>query len=174
MNKKAMLIYKEYAEFLRYSPLSVSEEENIIRIKRSLCERFGRNYSKNYGWASEAISIDNPNFSDIEKSVGLNHLRPYYKLASHNVHSNPKRVLFKLGLFPLVHDILLAGPSNYGLTDPAHSMAISLTQITSSLLTLKPNINGILVLHSLLKIEQEIDDEFLKVQKEIKDFENGK
>jgi len=168
---KAMLIHKEYAEFLGYSPLSVSESENIIRIKRSLCERFGRNYSNNYGWASEALAKDNPNFSDIEKSVGLNHLRPFYKLASHHVHSNPKGVLFKLGLFPLKHDILLVGPSNYGLTDPAHGMAISLTQITVSLLTLKPNINGILALQTLLKLEQEIGDEFLKVQKEIEHFE---
>ena len=168
---KAMLIYKEYAEFLGYQPLSASEEENTRRTKRSLCERFGRKYSNNYGWASEALTKDNPNFSDIEKSVGLNHLRPFYKLASHHVHSNPKGILFKLGLFPLKHDVLLVGPSNYGLTDPAHGMAISLTQITASLLTLKTNINGILVLQTLLKLEQKIGDEFLKVQREIENFE---
>ena len=168
---KEMLVYKEYAEFLGYPALSTMEEENIIQIKRSLCERFGRNYYNNYGWASETLSTDNPNFSDIEKSIDLNHLRPYYKLASHHVHCNSKGVLFKLGLFPLQHDILLIGPSNYGLTDPAHGMAISLTQITASLLTLKPNINGILVLQTLLKLEQEIGEEFLRVQKEIEDFE---
>jgi hypothetical protein len=43
----------------------------------------------------------------------LDYLRPYYKLASHNVHAQPKGILFKLGLVQN-QDILLAGPSNYG------------------------------------------------------------
>ena len=46
------------------------------------------------------LSKQDLNFSDIERAVRLDHLRPYYKLASHNVHANPKGMLFRLGLYP--------------------------------------------------------------------------
>ncbi|MES0397959.1 MAG: DUF5677 domain-containing protein [Syntrophobacteria bacterium] len=110
------------------------EEFDWVKENRDhLIDRFGKSYKNNYGWASSILQKDNPTFRDIEESVKLDYLRPFYKLASHNVHANPKGVYFKLGLYPNSQDILLAGPSNTGLADPAHNMAISLTQITITL-----------------------------------------
>lgn len=61
------------------------------------------------------------------------------KLASHNIHANPRGILFKLGLMSCEEDILLAGPSNAGLADRAQGCALSLSQITVALLTIRPN-----------------------------------
>ena len=84
------------------------------------------------------IIKDSP-FADIEKASGLDHLRPYYKMASHNVHANPRGISFHLGLSD-GSDILLAGPSSYGLTDPAHGAAMSVHQATIPMLSLVTNV----------------------------------
>jgi hypothetical protein len=43
--------------------------------------------------------------------------------------TNPEGVFFKLGLIG-ESEVLLAGPSNAGLTDPGHASALSLMQIS--------------------------------------------
>jgi hypothetical protein len=73
--------------------------------------------------------------------------------------------MFKIGLLPSPQEILLAGPTNSGFTDPAQSTAISLGLITITLATMKPTIDNLVLSDILLKLESEISDEFLKVQK---------
>ena len=110
-----------------------------------MISRFGSPYRNNYGWAAEVLSTDDPNFSQIERNSGLDHLRPYYKLASHNVHANPKGIMFKMGLLGNSQDILLAGPSNFGFTDPAQGTVYSLGLITITLVTMKPTIDNLII-----------------------------
>jgi hypothetical protein len=103
---------------------------------------------------------DNPDFSCIEKDVGIEHFRPYYKTSSYNVHATPKGIMFKLGLSPNVN-VLLSGPSNAGLADPGQSTAISLTQITSVLLSTKPNYDRIIILKVMSLLTKEIKKAFV-------------
>lgn len=166
---KAATLYQKHYEALGIEPISQDEYDLIKTTRDKLITRFGNSYKYNYGWASSALNKDDPTFSDIEENSGLDHLRPYYKLASHNVHANPKGVMFKLGLLQDTHNILLAGPSNVGFTDPAQSTAISLGLITVTLITTKPTIDNLVLSNILLKFESEIGEEFLKVQKEIED-----
>jgi len=58
---------------------------------------FGKSFGVNYGWAASVLKFNNT-FAQIEESIGLNHLRPYYKMASQNVHADPKGVIYRLGL----------------------------------------------------------------------------
>ena len=141
-------------------------------MRDDLCNRFGSSFAGSYGWAAESLAKDRPNFSDIEQAVGLEHLRPYYRMASHNVHANPKGVSFKLGLRDQ-DDVLLAGPSNFGLTDPAHSTAISLLQLSVALLNLRPNIDRIITLKIMTTLSEEIGDTFLRIQLEMEEKRNG-
>ena len=150
-------------------PIPQDEYESIERVRNELIARFGNPYKNNYGWAASALSKNDPNFSDIEESSGLDHLRPYYKLASHNVHANPKGVLFRLGLLGNTQNILLAGPSNYGFTDPAQGAAYSLALVTVTLITTKPTIDNLVLSNVLLRFETEIGEEFFKVQMEIEE-----
>jgi len=140
---KAAQIYQEHYARLGYEPLSVEEMADLKNIHDSLVDRFGKNYRSDYGWASVVSKNKRPTFRDIERCAGLEHLRPYYKMACHNVHANPRGIFFKLGLYPESVDILLAGPSNVGLTDPGQLTALSLSQISTTLLTREPNIDRI-------------------------------
>ncbi|MFS4688338.1 DUF5677 domain-containing protein [Klebsiella quasipneumoniae subsp. similipneumoniae] len=74
------------------------------------------------------------------KDVNLEHMRPYYKWASQNIHTGSKAMRNRLGLCETNEDILLVGQSNSGMTDQ-HATAINLVQVTVSLLFLKPNID---------------------------------
>jgi hypothetical protein len=164
---KSAILYQKYYKALGDEPIPQEELDSLIAVREKLMERFGEPYKNDYGWASSILNKNDPRFSDIEENSGLDHLRPYYKLASHNVHANPKGVMFRMGLLENTQNILLAGPSNSGFTDPAQGTAISLGQITVTLLTAKPTIDNLVLSNILLKLESEIGEEFLKVQREI-------
>jgi hypothetical protein len=168
---KAAKLYQEHCTALGYDPLSEEEFNEIESTYQNLINRFGLSYKGDYGWAVPLIGKERPTFKDIEEKVELNHLRPFYKMASHNVHANPKGVFFKLGLYPKSQDILLAGPSNAGLADPGHGTAISLGQITITLLTIKPTIDTLVICNILTQLEQEIGEAFLATQKSLEDNE---
>lgn len=161
---KAARKYQECCETLGYQKLSDTEYSEIRDGYDQLIHKFGKNYKNEYGWASTALGKDSPTFADIEANANLDHMRPYYKMASHNVHANPKGVFFKLGLLPERSEILLSGPSNVGLTDPGHGTAISLLQVTSALLTLESNLDRLVICKILLNLENQIGEAFLEAQ----------
>ena len=109
---------------------------------------------------------ENPTFKNLEEIAGINHMRAHYRMASHNVHANPKGIYFKLGLID-EGAILLTGPSNFGLADPGQCTSISLLQSTVALCTVEPNLDtlvGIKILEILIK---EIGDLFSEIQSSI-------
>ena len=101
----------------------------------------------------------------IEKDVNLEHMRPYYKWASQNIHTGSKAMRNRLGLCETNEDILLVGQSNSGMTDPAHATAISLVQVTVSLLFLKPNIDNLVISKIIQDYSVEVGETFLKIDK---------
>jgi hypothetical protein len=144
---------------LGYEPLEPSEVEVVERSYQDLVARFGRSFGTQYGWAAERLGMSRPAFSDIERAGGIDHLRAHYRLASHNVHANPKGVFFKLGLLE-EENLLLAGPSNAGLADPGHSAAISLVQTSTPLGLLHPTFDNIVALRIMVLLEHEIGQTF--------------
>lgn len=166
---KAALQYQKHCSSLGYEPMTEKEIEKLRAEYKRLLSRFGEEYGSSYGWAVSALNKRKPNFSDIEEAVSLDHLRPYYKMASHNVHANPKGVFFALGLSPESSGILLAGPSNAGLFDPGHSTALSLGQITITLLTTRPNIDRLVISNMLLALGDEIGNAFAEAEQSIDD-----
>jgi hypothetical protein len=152
---KAANEYHTYAEFLPEGAPSDEDLSELENIREQLLNRFGRSFKNKYGWAASVLNIDDPNFDQIEQDVGLAHERPYYRLASHNVHANPKGITFKLGLFPN-QELLLAGPSIIGLADPGHGIIRSLLRITSTLLITRPNLDRLAIVQVMNKLEEEI------------------
>jgi hypothetical protein len=159
---KAALQYRKYSAQLGLEEIADDEIHQLSQTRDELIKRFGRDYMNDYGWASETLRKQSPTFKDIEQAVGLDYLRPYYKLASHNVHANPKGVFFKLGILDDMEDLLLAGPSNIGLVEPGHSMALSLGNITTCLLTQQPSIDTLVISDILLQFGAQVRDAFLK------------
>jgi hypothetical protein len=164
---KAAKVYQTHCKKLGYEPLSEKELYEITSIKNDLVKKFGKTYKEDYGWAEIVLNTARPKFSDIEQYVGLDYLRPFYKMASHNIHANPKGVFFKLGLYPTDPEILLAGPSNLGIADPGQGTALSLLQVTVCLLTSKPNMDALIICDILRRLEDEIGQTFLEIHASI-------
>ena len=60
-NYKEMVEYKKYHEILGEKPLSEDEFNRMKDAKEKLCEKYGKNFYSDYGWASSVLS-DSPKF----------------------------------------------------------------------------------------------------------------
>jgi hypothetical protein len=166
---KAALLYQDNCERLGYEPMTDEEIDKLKDNREKLIIQFGKNYSGDYGWATIETGVKQPTFRDIEKKIEMAHMRPFYKMASHNVHANPKGVLFKLGLLPIEPEILLAGPSIIGLDEPGQGTAISILQATTALLAIEANIDRLVSCDILKRFSKETMNAFVKVQETIND-----
>lgn len=163
-NYKEMVEYKKYHEILGEKPLSEDEFNRMKNEKEKLCEKYGKNFYSDYGWASSVLSDSpkfEPNFRDIEKNVGQEYLRPYYKFSNINIHAGSKSILFQLGM-PDNKNLSLAGPSIFGHVDPGQNTAISIFLATISLLQIKSEFDIAALLLALQEIRDQVFDEFIE------------
>jgi hypothetical protein len=120
------------ASRLDEDPVSDLEMAELRESRDALIVRYGEPYGKGSpGWAAEALRIRKPSIVDIERAVSLDHIRPYYRMASHATHAVSKSLLFDLGS---PDEYFVVGSSTAGLADPAQSIVISLLQVTTTLL----------------------------------------
>lgn len=137
---KAAKTYVEHQEFLDFERISPDQIMQYEADVVELCEKYGKNFRKDYGWACE--KFPNPNrvtFRDIEEAVKLHFLRIHYGFASKNIHSGIDSIGYKLGLSMTEEDILLAGPSNEGLIEPFQCTSLSICHATDALIALAPD-----------------------------------
>ena len=158
--------HKKYENRLQEKGPSQREIDECKIRYNALIKKYGRKFADHYGWASYLFpGHRRVGFAAIEKNVGLDHMRPYYKWASQNIHSGSKGLRNRLGLCEAKEDILLVGQSNSGMTDPAHATAISLCQITVALLMLKPTLDHLIIMNIINDFETEVGQTFLRVEK---------
>ncbi len=160
---KAALKHQEHCKALNFEPISEAEMNRHMAARDNLVTLFGRAYKSDYGWAANALGRDNPKFTDIEQDVGLEHLRPFYKMANYNVHAGSKGITFRLGLTSTNENLLLAGPSQFGLTNPGQNTAVSINQLTTTLLTTRPSLDRLAFVTATQKLVGEIFEAFLDV-----------
>jgi hypothetical protein len=158
--------YNEHAAVLGLDPIDEDELTAMAKERDALVERFGAAFAGPYGWAADVVAPNRATLAAIERHAGLEHLRPYYRLASHGVHANPKAAMFRLGLRP-GENLLLAGPSNAGLADPGHATCISLNQLTVALLMHKVSLSNVLLASALAVIVDRAGDAYLEAHQEI-------
>jgi hypothetical protein len=168
-----------------YQALAIQDHQKVMGVE-SLSERdfhafeqlfnkirklYGSDFIKKsnypYGWVPSNV-LKARSLRELEKSVGLDMLRPYYDVASYNVLGGPQGLMFKLGLLRSNRKSLapVVGPSNYGLADPGRSAAISLGQITSCLLTVKPTLKRLVVVEAMRTLVDEICNAFSEIEEE--------
>jgi hypothetical protein len=151
--------YDECCGRLGYEPMSQADLDEIHQAHEDAVAKYGPSFDGAYGWSADALKLKRPTLKDVRAAVGIDHMKSYYRLASHNVHANPKGVFFKLGLLGDA-DVLLAGPSSAGLSGPGQNAAISLTQVCSALGTLQPTMDTIVVLNILNRLTNEVCEAF--------------
>ena len=163
--------YRESFERLNLEPPDEVNYRNLSATRQNLKLRFGKAFDNEYGWASSTLGKESPTFSDIEQCVHLDHLRPYYRMASDNVHANSHGIYSRLGLHSTQEDsVALAGPSDRGLANPGHLTAISLLQVTTVLLTIEPIFDCLVILKALSKLTDEVGEAFINVHRELEDL----
>jgi len=167
---RELLEYQKHCLKLGHKPPTDEELHQMQRMYDEVVKTYGHDFTARYGWIPRHVLKDRA-FSEIEKSVRLDKLRPYYMMACHNVHSGPKGIQFRLGLGLLKGEsrrpFILAGPSIYGLSDPGQSTAISLGQITTCLLSIKPTLTHLITMDAIAKLVEEINQTFCEVQSQI-------
>jgi len=162
-SSKAMDQYQKHCIKLGYEPYSKEQIEEAKKAQRTLVQKYDDEFKKDYGWAAKFVGNSNPTLSMLEKAVNLDHLRPYYKLASHDIHAGSKGIMFNLGLRrELNEEVIFAGPSNAGMAEPGQAAAMSLYQITVCLLSMStyPRIENLIMLEALELLEDEVCNEF--------------
>ena len=164
--RKLARAYKEHEVRAKLDPLTQTEVDHIEAEYQSLILKFGGEFGKDYGWAASALGNKPPTLSNIETDVGLDHLRPYYQMANHNVHGNSHAAFFKLGGFGPDRRIHLAGASNMGLADPGHGVALSLVHIKGSLVETAPTLDSLTEWMVLDLLQNETGDAFLQAHEE--------
>ncbi|WP_373032923.1 DUF5677 domain-containing protein [Sulfurovum sp.] len=161
---EGMKEHKKYEDRLQAKGPSQEEINGCQEDYNHLINRYGKKYADHYGWASYLFpNHGKVGFAAIEKDVQLDHMRPYYKWASQNIHASSKGMSNRLGLCEATEDLLLVGQSNSGMTDPAHAMAISLSQITSTLLTLEPTLAHLVTMKIISDFEKQVGNTFLEI-----------
>jgi Family of unknown function (DUF5677) len=157
---KAALTYRRYSDRLGYAPMAEEDFEATRRARDEVAARYESRFIKgDYGWAGAALDIEQPNLANIEESVNMDHLRPYFKLACQNVHAGSKGSIDRLGL-PSGSSVLLAGPSNAGLSDPGQNAAISLYRSSVALGLLEPTFDSLVGLRILETLTDDICQAF--------------
>ena len=161
--------YEEKYAGLGYEP-PIPENLAQLRAKREeLCQRFGKNFKSDNGWAAEIIGKAKPTFEDLEKAAQLDRLRPYYRTAGYGVHATSKGMLFDIGSIQSLAGGprgLLAGASNAGLADPGHGSLLSLNICTSTLLTSRTDVEALVALQTLASFIDEAGQAFLSIHLE--------
>lgn len=168
--------YQEYCEELGYEPLSKEELEVLENNRDKLVNRYGKPFDDKgygYGWAAHKFQNKSASLGRLEDEVDLDHLNPFYKMASNSVHAGSKGTKHRLGLLDQEAQPFLAGPTNYGLADPAQSTAISLAQVSAALLLYEPGGKGVVTMMGLQRMVTEISTAFTEIQFEIEREEMG-
>jgi uncharacterized protein DUF5677 len=159
--------YQAHHEALNRRPLSEKQVKVIEARRDKLITRFGSSFKEDYGWAADALGNPNPRFHHIEENAGLEHLRPYVKLASNNIHAISKGITFRLGMSS-DSNVLLAGNSIFGLTDPGQNTAYSMSILTSTVLLSQPNLDNLVVIKAIQMLMQKTYDAFDKAEIRLK------
>jgi len=160
--KTAMEYEKNYKK-LKDSPTPINELRAIKKEYNRMINKFGANFKNNFGWASSALNIDSPNFSQIEESLDLSHYRPFYRQASYNIHANSMGLYHKLGLPEADIPISLAGPSELGIAEPGYDAALYFPITASNLLVLNSHFDSIVYMKVISNLAAEVRKSFWNI-----------
>lgn len=162
--RKSAVLHDRYHEQLGYEPLAADERAEIETAYVEALEEFGPGFGKEWGWAIPALPEDaQPVFKAIEEAVGLDHLRPHYRMASDPSHANAHASFSDLGL----HDPtgILIGPSPFGFADPGQGACLSLFQVTVCILNYRASMRDAMTPIALQKMFDQVGNTFLQAQR---------
>ena len=135
MEARDLEAYQTFASRLPIDPVPERQVRDAQRRRAELKLRFGPDYGESdYDWAV-VNGNRRPKLTDLQKAVDLDHWRPYVRLAHRSIHSGSAGLYGDIGVMD-PHKMMLAGPSNTGLGEPAQGAIIALNNVTAALVML--------------------------------------
>lgn len=166
--------FQEYADDLDAEEVDSDTMEEMEQMKEGLIDDFGSNFDGKYGseWAAEELGLNGgPPLSQLAEEVGLDHYKPYYRLASESIHGGSKGTLDRLGIINIPDveqpEVLLAGPSNAGLETPGQLTAFSLAQVTFALIGRQGDSKHVAEMKGMQRLVDDIKQAFADVAEEL-------
>jgi hypothetical protein len=129
---KAQTEYEETWQALDFDPPDWTSEQRD-ETRSELKQEFGAAFLNDYGWAAPIFGDRAPKFRQLQERARLDHWRGYYRMASHGTHANPTAIRWNIQTAAPTK-MLVIGPSNAGLLDPAQCTLIALVNVTVGLL----------------------------------------
>ena len=143
--------YKEEKEYRTQNKniqhYSDSAFEKLKKQYNSIVKKYGENFKNDYGWASNILNKEKPALYDLELDIGNTRHKPYYKSSCYAIHGNYKSNIDKIGLID--NNVLLYGPSDFGLSIPCQNIAITLNQMNMEFFTIYFSLNYYVSLYTM-------------------------
>lgn len=124
--------YKDHRRTLELDPMDARQVTDIKTAREKLIKRFGVAYKTAYGWAVGLPGMKkDASFAGLIALTDTQHLRPYYRWASHHSHAGSLSAAW-------AHQelteggALIVGPTTSGLVEPASWALRSLCWTTES------------------------------------------
>lgn len=138
--------YDDYFEELGFDEIPEAVVEELEEQTEQLVDKFGEDFDDFNGWATAFVDSDGRvTITDLIEEAGLEAFLPFYALACDSIHAGSKGTLFQMGLHEEdmggEEEVLLAGRSDIGFTDPAQLTSIMLRETTEALRALVPDEN---------------------------------
>ena len=90
--------YQQYCEALGYEQFSAEEMEETRQLHDEVIAKYEPSFRNDWGWAVPLFPAGKkPNFAELEKIAGLEHLRPWVRLSSHGIHSGATGTIHVMG-----------------------------------------------------------------------------
>jgi hypothetical protein len=142
-------------------PNSNAGLEALEAAFQEMLKKHGDSFKNPFGWAAATLGQKNPQFTDLEKNLGQDHMRAIYKRASHMIHAAANGISTSLGTQSFGPDApMLRSPTHEGLGDPAIFCARSLSQISAVVTTLFPKAECLIEMHLFAELVSRIEKTF--------------
>lgn len=161
---KKVLDYNNCYESLGFDDMDEDNLLELTRVRNKLIEKYGKEFSDNYGWTLNDLPKGKRNFRELEKFVGLSDLRVIYTWANDNIHAGVSGVKEKLSLREEESYHFLPGPNDWGFLDPVQYTTNSLCQMSEILLGMEDSMMNNLFEELLFLFQNEIVTELNKVE----------
>lgn len=165
-SKRALEVFMRTYKDLGCRPPAKRDARRTENLYHSVLATYGTNFGSQYGWVAKHLRLKKPNFSDLEKAAQRSQMRSHYKMACHNVHAGIKGITDQLGVLP-DSPVILAGASNVGLDEPGQNAAITLTQVTFTLIEPRSKFDDVVMLRVLADLQNKAAKAFVRAGRQL-------
>jgi hypothetical protein len=163
-------VYQERAPMIQREPLAAEEFTAIERDYQDVLRTYGDSFRKRNQWAAPLFPAgEDITFARLEKAAGLDHLRPFYRFANHEIHAGARAAVLNLHVSDAYCSIGAGARSDTDFGEVGHAALISLVQATVPLMRelegLGADLDVVLKMQILLRMLDDAGKAFLRASR---------